>query len=457
MLEATIEGKQTPTFAPLAAPKNLWGLSAKSLDELADHEAKVVFDLMLIGLSIQQVPFLWGPPGAGKTEMIRALSAMKDENGTPYQVIVLQPSTQDPSIIHGMFYTALDDGKTLMKRSTPDIVDRIIDYWNKENGLSILFLDEMTTCSPGQQAAMLGILTHGEFGSLSIRPYTTQVCAANPIGTVMSVLPLSEAIINRCYHLPVYGDVDVFLNGYESGFGNSGNAPSSQLLWYVENLLREGQADRSGTPPFRNGRWTPETLVPYRQIEHTPRSTTNWAATVDAINSIFASAKKEIRHHYLMEATKAYLGVDWANRFAKVLDKEETAISWQEIYSERLSHIEWYETTTDDFVKSVPELTLGRIGNIMPNEQISDLLDSAQKLIVDEVNNGIVTDKGKEAAVTIWAFVEYTDGPLKAQLYRYGPQLIKWGNLYDKTSKVPLFLARDSRDGALAALNKKMN
>lgn len=315
-----------PSFRPLVAKSRIWGLSADDVNQLRSNERRVLPDLLRIFLANRtSPPTLWGPPGSRKTRTIESYARETDENGTPYQVITVQPSTEDPTVIHGMMYTTLDSrsGETVMRRSIPDIAQQVVNYWNEHQGLTILFLDEMTTCMPAQQHALLGILTHGKYGDISIQDYISVVMAANPENTVSTVHPLGEQVINRGAHLPWYGDMGLFLEEWRTGFNHAIPAPDPLSNWYMTSLMMESPDD-----VFRNRQnWEPDQLVPYELFENSERSMTEWNNVVRMVNELFSDAKDEIRHYYLVQVTRAMLGPEWSDRMSIVCAKEKDLVS----------------------------------------------------------------------------------------------------------------------------------
>ena len=307
-------------FISLASPNRLWGASQPDAEVLSAHPRRVLADLLRLFLANQTPITLWGPVGSRKTRTIQALEQEKDSNGVPYQVITIQPSTEDPTIIHGMRYTTkTPDGATVMLQSIPDVVKRIIEYHQQSGGHTILFLDEMTTCMPSQQHALLGLLTHGQYGPENIHDYNTIGMAANPLGTVSTVNDLGEQVMNRGGHIPWYGDVTIFLDEWSSGFGRVDRAPDGYVIWFIDGLLRTmpDKAFRSAT-----GAWDPETLVPWDRFEHSERTTTELGRMTDLVNKVFATSPRNVRHHYLIEVTRALMGNEWANSASDVLASE---------------------------------------------------------------------------------------------------------------------------------------
>ena len=390
-------GMVRPTFKALAEPKRLWGITQENVELLETSQRRVAPDLMRLFLANKTPITLWGPVGSRKTRTIESMASERDENGTPYQVITIQPSTEDPTVIHGMMYTTkAEDGRTIMSRSIPDVAKQILDYWAKHRGLTILFLDEMTTCMPAQQHALLGLLTHGKYGDIVTEPYTTIAMAANPEGTVSTVNALGEQVMNRGGHIAWYGDVSLFLEEWGSGFNNPSRAPARKTHWYIKELLEMG-----ATHAFRNPEnWDPATLVPYELIEHTERSTTELAKMLDMIEATFKNSPDHIRHHYIVEVTKALMGVEWADRIAKVTGMEADMISGASVLSKTRGVVD-PSMTPDQLNAAFPDgLATAPGGGTFRQDQVNIIMEDLMKE-VDILNSRF----DKDSYLAAWAFV----------------------------------------------------
>lgn len=308
-----------PSFRPLADPERLWGTQARSSEELVRSPRRVAGDMLRLFLANRTPLTLWGPVGSRKTRTIEALGRERDENGVPYQVITLQPSTQDPTILHGMMYTAIEGERTIMRRSVPRVAEQVMEHADRHGGLTILFADEMTTCAPSQQNALLGLLTHGRFEDIDISPHVTIVMAANPEGTVSTVIPLNEAVMNRGGHVAWFGDPQLFLSEWSTGFAGATTAPEPTTIEFVTALFRQ-MPDKV----FRSadGQWSPDALVPWDMMEHTERAVTEAARLIELIRDTFKGSEAFIADHYVHEAVRALLGPQWADAASAVMDQQ---------------------------------------------------------------------------------------------------------------------------------------
>lgn len=459
-IEAKFPDHVSPTFKPLADPSRLWGITAQSRDYLRANHRRLVEDLLRIFLSMKTAPpFLWGPPGARKTRTIEAMIRERDENGVPYQVISLQPSTSDPTIIHGIKYTTLDpeSGKTIMEQSIPDVAMQITNYWNDYHGLTILFMDEMTTCMPAQQNALLGTLTHGRYGGVDISHLISIVMAGNPENTVSIVHPISEAVINRGAHLPWYGDVELFLEDWRSGWKGSIEPPKDILNWYMSSLMLEqpNKVFRS-----KEDAWDTDNLVPYELFENSERSMTEWNKAIGVVMDIFDSPevnqifdgypnpqiKRDIRQHYLVEITKAILGPKWSESMEIVVAKENDLPS-ADLLVDRIKAANIKKDCTSEVLRnSLPSfLTLDGQNNYLG-------LDQVQAIAIELVSRIRKSAESKSEFlesefITLWAMIQLASPDDKSILHSHlvtvmviGMKLLRMGAVEKEAVKSPDFV-----------------
>lgn len=321
------------SFKPVADPSKLFGLQVDSADYLRENMRYVYEDLLRIFVAAKTPIFLWGPPGAGKTRSVEAMAEDMDEHGVNYQVITVQPSTQDATVMHGLM-TITEDPRTgtkIMERSVPEIAEQVWDYFNNEDGLTIMFLDEMTTCIPAQQNAMLGLLTHGKYGSLDISPYTTFVCAANPPGTVQTVLPLSEAVINRGGHIPWYSSHEHWYKKWKTGFGNPAKEPREDTKDFIKQLILSDPdvvfRDDPDLHEDADDGWSVDALCPYDQMLSSERAFTEVAKVYEVLTETFKDAPFEVAKLYLQEGVRAMVGNRWGRNSGVVFENMSSRIS----------------------------------------------------------------------------------------------------------------------------------
>lgn len=449
---STSKTDREPTFMPIANPSKLYGLKCTELSELKSEYGtrRMLEDLSRLFIASGVVVFTWGPPGSRKTRYFQSMTEETDENGTPYQVVTIQPSTQDPTVIHGIMYTSRDaeTGETVMHRSLPDVVKEVRDYHDKKRGKTVFFIDEITTCSATQQHALLGFLTHGEFGGVRVEDLIAIVVAANPENTVSTVLPLGEQVLNRAGHIPWYGNVDLFLEEWGSGFGHPELVPDETTRWYIGEHLGMSREEA-----FRDSAWSVDELVPYDNLIHSERNTTDLARVITMINSSFRNAPDEIRHEYIIEATRALQGPKWANRMAMVCRRESETPTPTKLVNIVKRHDITSQTTHDEVMEkigtSMHTYTSGGADRNISVDTYKSLIDQLSDLDADDLQD----TSNMMKYLTAWVFVTTTPDQSTVgssmsnmiTLFSIGRKAAKRGYI-EKQDIIPKFLPRSTRD-----------
>lgn len=201
-------------------------------------------------LNVRNIPvIIWGPPGVGKTERVRAIAR---HLGLPMAEI--HPSHYDPTEIHGL--PAVVNGKSMkippdwaveliiqmaqkagIPVPNPDYVDpkelrRILEQLPKNRILGVVFADEFSGAPPATQNALLDFLYSRRVARL-VLPVSV-VGAANPAGQGAGVFELEPASGNRFVHEQWEGDLQEFVRGMSYGFDtNLQNIPILPEDWYT--------------------------------------------------------------------------------------------------------------------------------------------------------------------------------------------------------------------------------
>ena len=153
------------------------------------------------------VPTLvWGPPGVGKTALIRSLTQRRG-----WRLVEIIASLHDPTDFNGL--PVLHNGS--VRFAPPDWV-----YQFEESGQGILFLDELTTAPPTVQAALLRLVLERKVGAHSLPAGVRVVAAANPPEMAANGWELAPPLANRFAHLQFQLDAGEWVKLFPSYWGN---------------------------------------------------------------------------------------------------------------------------------------------------------------------------------------------------------------------------------------------
>jgi hypothetical protein len=130
---------------------------------------------------------VWGPPGVGKSSVVRAVAA---EVGLHLETVIA--SIREPSDFAGL---PIRVGSSV-SFAPPRWAQAVVDH-----GGGIVFYDEVSTAPPAVQAALLRPILDGVVGDLELPRTTRTIAAANPPDTSAGGWELSLPLANRFCHL----------------------------------------------------------------------------------------------------------------------------------------------------------------------------------------------------------------------------------------------------------------
>ncbi len=146
---------------------------------------------------------LIGKPGTGKTSFVESLHSAE------MPVMTLIASIHDATDFSGLPY--FSEGRT--KFAPPEWS---FHFDSSENG--ILFIDEITTCMPQVQAALLRVILHRKVGIKDLPPRVRIVAAANPPDEICGGFQLTPPLANRFCHIAWEMTPAAFSQGMKEGF-----------------------------------------------------------------------------------------------------------------------------------------------------------------------------------------------------------------------------------------------
>jgi adenylate kinase family enzyme len=156
---------------------------------------------------------LWGPPGVGKTALIRAIA---EKHNLPLYILVA--STMDPSEINGL--PALK--RIEIKGEEVVVTENTLQYWAEaliREGKGILFFDEASTAVPATQASLLSVLQGRMVGNHTLPKDVWMIAAANEAEDAADGWTLAPPMANRFLHINYVPDKDDWYEGMMIGWG----------------------------------------------------------------------------------------------------------------------------------------------------------------------------------------------------------------------------------------------
>lgn len=168
---------------------------------------------------VANVPsIIWGKPGVGKTQTIRAIADAYDMH-----LVISILSASDMTDLQG--YPVLEDGvsKLAPRKWVQDVINASEgvnekDPLNAKKRHSIVFWDEISTAPPSTQAPALTIILDKLAGDTQMPMTTRMIGAANPPDIAANGWDLSAPMANRFTHLDWDVDIDTAVRGFQMGW-----------------------------------------------------------------------------------------------------------------------------------------------------------------------------------------------------------------------------------------------
>lgn len=143
--------------------------------------------------------FIWGPPGIGKSDIVKQLGEELDAH-----VIDIRLSLWEPTDIKGIPYFDSDEGK--MAWAPPiELPDAVMSAQHKQ---IILFMDEMNSAAPAVQAAAYQLVLNRRVGTYRLPDNVHIVAAGNRESDKGVTYRMPAPLANRFVHLEMKVDWD---------------------------------------------------------------------------------------------------------------------------------------------------------------------------------------------------------------------------------------------------------
>jgi hypothetical protein len=163
-----------------------------------EHECTIAEAAILLEILTEadDAVMIWGPPGVGKSDIVRQLGAKKKR-----KVIEFRTNIREPVDVRGIPVPCEKTGTT--RWFVPDELPQI----ERDGKEGYLFIDEINTGSPQMMAVMFGLVLDRRVGEYELPPGWKIVAAGNRVSDRASAQRMPTALRNRFAHIFVVADV----------------------------------------------------------------------------------------------------------------------------------------------------------------------------------------------------------------------------------------------------------
>ena len=152
-------------------------------------------------------PLVSGPPGCGKSRTFEAFAKAMGR-----RCYTLIGSLREPADIGGYPYPVQGDSPTWWSC-------RRSGRWIVCIARRVVFIDELTTCPPAVQAALLGVIAEKRVGDFTLPDAIWIAAACNPPDCAANGSELEPPLANRLCHLTWETDIEAWQRGMGNGLG----------------------------------------------------------------------------------------------------------------------------------------------------------------------------------------------------------------------------------------------
>lgn len=201
---------------------------------VSTHDMQEIALGLCVALNVNLI--LWGPPGAGKTSVMKSIARA---NMLHLETILV--SSKEPTDIAGIPYVSEGREQT----APPEFVRKVMMAAKGNEKISarhsIVFWDEFSTGLPAVQASALTTILDRKAGPFQMPLQTRMIAAANPPKVAANGWDLSAPTANRFVHIDWTLDATTIANGFQQGW----KAPAVPRITVdaktMKNLIRNAE------------------------------------------------------------------------------------------------------------------------------------------------------------------------------------------------------------------------
>jgi len=183
--------------------------------------------------SIQQPVFIWGPPGVGKSDVVRQTAEQRGVGLKDFRAILM-----DPIDFHGIPFVS-EDGTT----------DWAPPGAFPTSGEGILFLDELNAAPPLTQAALYQLILDRRLGDYQLPEGWSVIAAGNRASDRAVVHRMPSALANRFVHYSLDVNNEDWLHWANT---NGINEKVKSFIRFRPSLLHDFQPEKEAFPTPRS-------------------------------------------------------------------------------------------------------------------------------------------------------------------------------------------------------------
>ena len=155
---------------------------------------------LLSTLPSDRTPFIWGPPGIGKSALVRAAAARLD-----LPCVVLLGTQLAPEDLIGVpRLREVASGRFATEFCPPGAILRSSPF--------VLFIDELNSAVPDVQKAFYSLILDRRLGDYELPAGSRVMAAGNRVEDRALVRPMATALANRLIHVALEPNVDAWLS-----------------------------------------------------------------------------------------------------------------------------------------------------------------------------------------------------------------------------------------------------